>query len=59
MPYISDLASSGLDKIISRLEYSEIQNKDFVIPKDRLYIYINILERIQRNLLGKAGQTVS
>ena len=53
MIYASDSAESGIDKIIDILETSEIQNKDLVIPKDKLYIYRNILEKAQRKFVRK------
>ena len=47
MLYVSDSPKHGLDKIIDQLLYSEISDKDLVIPKDELYNYVVVLEKVR------------
>mgnify|MGYP003645797063 CR=1 FL=1 len=49
--YMSDLAGSALDKILDKINLSEINNKDLVIPVDELYIYRHVLEKVQKSFV--------
>ena len=47
MVHVSDTPAKGIDKIIDELLYSEISDKDLVIPKDKLYNYVVVLEKVR------------
>jgi hypothetical protein len=50
MIYVSDSPKRGLDKIIDQFLYSEISDKDLVIPKDKLYNYVVVLEKVRSEM---------
>ena len=47
MIYTSDSPLSGLDKIIDEFTESEINDKDLVIPRDKIYNYLVVLEKVR------------
>ena len=44
---MSDPIGKGVGKLIDALNLCEIKNKDFVIPNNELYLYLNLLNKIK------------
>ena len=61
---MSDPVNKGVGKLIDALNLCEIKNKDFVIPHNELYLYLNLLNKIKevapdRSRWDWDGMTVS